>query len=130
MAGIFKAYDIRGVYPDELAHEVVQKLGSSFGALKCGTTVVGCDARKSSPVLKELFIKGLHSAGSSVVDIGSVTTPMAIFATAYYGFHAGAIITASHNPPQYNGVKLYDKGGVPLSYEPTIREMEELYQFA
>ncbi len=125
MTGIFKAYDIRGIYPAELNEQVAEQIGKAFGTLKQGTVVVGCDVRESSPALKQVLVKGLISAGSDVIDIGRVTTPMAVFATAIYG-NAGVIVTASHNPPQYNGLKFFDRGGVPISYEAGLADVEKL----
>jgi len=126
MAGIFKAYDVRGVYPGEINEENAKKIGEAFARLKQGNIVIASDVRKSSPALKKSIMKGLYLSGARITDIGSVTTPMLIFATANYGFDAGLIITASHNPPQYNGVKFFDQGGVPISYEAGIKDIEHL----
>src|SRR3989338_11194356 len=126
MAGIFKAYDVRGVYPDEMNEETAKKIGEAFARLKQGNIVIASDVRKSSPAVKKSIMKGLYLSGARITDIGSVTTPMLIFATANYGFDAGLIITASHNPPQYNGVKFFDQGGVPISYEAGIKDIEHL----
>ncbi len=126
MAGIFKAYDIRGVYPTELNEEMMEKIGAAFGTLKGKNIIIGSDVRKSGPFLKEAFIKGLLSTGVKLADARNISTPMMIFATAHYGFDAGATITASHNPPQYNGVKFFDRGGIPISYEAGIKDIEEL----
>ncbi len=125
MAGIFKAYDIRGVYPVELDENMTREIGKAFGTLKQGRIAVAADVRLSSPSLKKAFIEGLLSTGATVVDCGEMATPMMIFTTAYYGFDSGIIITASHNPPEYNGVKMFDKGGVPVSYESGISKIEE-----
>lgn len=126
MAGIFKAYDIRGIYPTELNEGIIEKIGKAAASLRGKNIAVGSDLRKSSPSLKASMIKGLLSAGAEVTDAGTITTPMMIFATANYGFDLGLVVTASHNPPQYNGVKIFGKGGSPLSYEEGISEIETL----
>jgi phosphomannomutase len=126
MAGIFKAYDIRGTYPAEVNKELAEKVGKAFGTLHKGTIVVAMDVRKSSPELKENLIKGLLSAGTNLIDVGAMSTPMCMWAVSHLKADAGIIVTASHNPPQYNGFKLYRKKGVPISYEDGIRNVEEL----
>ncbi len=126
MAGIFKAYDIRGIYPAELDEEIIEKIGKAAATLHGKNIVVGSDVRKTSPGLKSSLIKGLISSGAHVTDIGNITTPMMIFATANYGFDLGMVVTASHNPPQYNGVKIFGKGGFPLSYERGLDRIEKL----
>lgn len=126
MAGIYKAYDIRGIYPAELNEEIIQKIGKAFGTIKGKNIVVGSDVRKSSSSLKQALINGLLSVGVNVTDIENVSTPMVIFATANNGFDGSIMITASHNPPQYNGLKLFDEKGTPISYEDGIDEIESL----
>lgn len=126
MAGIYKAYDIRGIYPTELNEEIFQKIGKAFSTIKGKNIAVGSDVRKSSSSLKQALIKGLLSVGADVTDIGSVSTPMVIFATAKYNFDGGIMLTASHNPPQYNGLKLFDEKGTPISYEDGINKIENL----
>ncbi len=124
MAGIFKAYDIRGVYPAELNEQAITNIGKAIGTVRNGNVVIGSDVRKSSPQLKEALIKGLLYAGVQLTDVGNVTTPMMIFATAKYGFTGGLMVTASHNPPEYNGIKIFGIGGAPVSYEAGIKEIE------
>lgn len=125
MGGIFKAYDIRGIYPTELNEETAAKIGKAIGTLRNGSIAVGCDVRKSSPAIKAALMKGLLYAGVHLTDVGQITTPMMIFATAKYGFNSGLIVTASHNPPDYNGIKLFNVGGAPISYEAGIKEIED-----
>jgi len=126
MAGTFKAYDIRGTYPAEVNKDLAEKIGKAFGTLHKGTIVVAMDVRKSSPELKENLIKGLLSTGAKLIDIGTMSTPMCMWAVTQLKADAGVIVTASHNPPQYNGFKLYGKRGVPISYEDGIKDVEEL----
>ncbi len=125
--GIFKAYDIRGLYPEELNEELAEKIGLAAGNFFGGKTiVVGRDMRRSGPALAEALIRGLTRAGKDVVDIGSVTTPMVTFAVARYGYDAGLMVTASHNPAKYNGIKLTAKGAEPVSYDTGINQIEEM----
>jgi len=123
---IFRAYDIRGIYPAELDEKMAFKIGAAIGSLFGGTICVGCDVRTSSPGLKKELISGILSAGADVVDIGVVTTPMVYFAVAYYGHDGGVNVSASHNPKEYNGFKICKAGGVCLSYETGLNKIEEL----
>ena len=106
---IFKAYDIRGKVGTELNPESVQKIGQAFADWlpKKGTVAVGRDMRKDSLELSNAFIKGLRRQGLDVWDIGEVTSDMIYFAIGKYDLAGGAVITASHNPGVYNGIKLY-----------------------
>lgn len=126
MAGIFKAYDIRGVYPSEINEEVARKIGMAFGVFRKGKVYVGCDTRESSPSLKKAFIEGLVCVGCHVVDVGVATTPLMIFCAGNYN-SPSVNVTASHNPGEYNGFKFFDKGAFPLSYESGIKEIERIY---
>ncbi|ADL07588.1 phosphomannomutase/phosphoglucomutase [Thermosediminibacter oceani] len=107
---IFRQYDIRGVVGEEIDEEVAQTLGRAFGtfALRNGEkkVVVGSDNRSSSPSLKRALIEGLMSTGCDVVDPGTVVTPVFYFSRIHYGINPGIMVTASHNPPQYNGFKV------------------------
>ncbi|TYP56669.1 phosphomannomutase/phosphoglucomutase [Thermosediminibacter litoriperuensis] len=109
-SNIFRQYDIRGVVGEELDDEVAQTLGRAFGtfALRNGEkkVVVGSDNRSSSPSLKQALIEGLMSTGCDVVDLGTVVTPIFYFSRIHYGINPGIMVTASHNPPQYNGFKI------------------------
>jgi phosphomannomutase len=125
---IFKAYDIRGIYPSEIDERVAYRIGAAFGTLNPGKIAVGCDTRLSGPQLKEFFIKGVCSAGSDVLDIGVVTTPAAVFAIKQYNCDGGVNITASHNPKEYNGFKLFDNDAMPISYESGISTLKEIFE--
>jgi phosphomannomutase len=113
---IFKAYDVRGIYPDEINEEVFYILGKTFAAYlneiqkhaeeQKTQIIIGQDIRLSSPSLAEAFIKGVLDSGFDVLDIGQATTPMFSFAVAKVKAFGGAMITASHNPANYNGLKL------------------------
>jgi len=111
---IFKAYDIRGVYPSELDGEIFRKLGVAFGNIFGKKIVVGGDYRTSTPALKKSFIEGLIAAGCKVIDVGSVPTPVLIFSIKYLGCDGGISVTASHNPKEYNGMKFFNSIPVPI----------------
>ncbi len=105
---IFRANDIRGVYPDTLNERVVEEIGLAFGTFvgKNKRLALSMDIRKSSPLLKASFLKGLKKTGAKVFYIGKVPTPLLYFAIAHYKLDGGAAVSASHNPPKWNGLKL------------------------
>jgi phosphomannomutase/phosphoglucomutase len=124
---IFRAYDIRGVYPKELNEDLAYEIGLAFGKfLGKGRVAVGMDARKSGPALKASVAKGLLEMGLDVTDIGMVPTPLLYFAVARDRMDAGVMVTGSHNPKEYNGLKLCGKNGLCLSYETGIGKIERL----
>jgi len=124
---VFRAYDVRGVYPDQLNGDLAYNVGLAFGKfIGKGRIALGMDVRESSPALKEGLIKGLTESGLNVIDIGIVPTPLLYFTVATLGLDGGAMITGSHNPREYNGIKLCGRGGVCLSYETGIGEIEKL----
>jgi phosphoglucosamine mutase len=112
--GIFRAYDIRGVYGKDLTEEVIQTIGRALASYVGGrnkTVLVGKDVRLSSDPLGKALTGGLLSGGLDVEDIGTVTTPILNFASAHYGRDGGVMVTASHNPPDWNGLKIWTKNG-------------------
>ena len=101
MTGIFKAYDIRGSYPDELDEKTAEDIGSAFArTMESGTIAVGRDTRLSSPALSTSFIRGFIGAGGSVTDFGLSSSPYLYYAIIEGKFNGGAMITASHLPPE------------------------------
>src|SRR5204862_465079 len=115
-ADIFKAYDVRGVYPSEINEDAARAIGTAFSAyLEAKRIAVGRDMRLSSPALATAFIDGATSQGADVVDYGMIATDMLYFAVARDWHEGGVQITASHNPKQYNGMKLVRKEAFPLS---------------
>ena len=122
----FKAYDVRGRVPEELDPELAYRIGRAFadetGAKR---VVVGHDIRLSGPALSEALTKGLNDAGADVTDIGLVGTETVYFATAHYGFDGGVMITASHNPPQDNGMKMVRSESRPISSDTGLNAIEE-----
>ena len=127
MAGIFKAYDIRGIYGETLTPEVAYGIGRAFATfLKPSTVVVGRDMRPHSLPLFEQLSRGLMDQGVHVVDIGMVSTPMCYYATGFLEADGAIMITASHNPGEWNGFKLCRKGAVPISGATGIQEIEKI----
>jgi len=125
--GIFKAYDVRGIHPRELDEEGAERIGRAFVAVTDAKRVaVGHDVRLSSPTMAEAFCEGVTAAGADVRELGLAATEMVYFAVAEGGFDAGAAVTASHNPPEYTGMKLVRAGAVPLSGETGIAEVGRL----
>jgi len=119
--GIFKKCDIRGIYPDELNPDLALRIGRAIGTKLTSGCVVAGDVRPSTPKLKDSLIKGLIQTGCEVVDIGIVPTPVVYFAKEKLNVEGAVIVTASHNPPEYNGFK-FMLGDIP----PTDREIEEI----
>jgi phosphomannomutase len=122
---VFKAYDIRGLYPEELDAEGAQRIGVALTQqLGARRLAVGHDPRVSSPALSAAFAAGAQSAGAQVESFGMIPTEMLYFGVADRGFDGGAAVTASHNPPQYNGMKLVGEGALPLSGDAGIPELK------
>ncbi|HWQ93967.1 MAG TPA: phosphomannomutase/phosphoglucomutase, partial [Gammaproteobacteria bacterium] len=117
---IFKAYDIRGIVGKTLTVGIVREIGRAIGsealARKQSTVVVGRDGRLSGPEFAQALSDGLRAAGVNVIDIGMVPTPVLYFATHHLKTGSGVAITGSHNPPDYNGIKIM-LGGETLSGE-------------
>ena len=126
MAGIFKAYDIRGVYGDVLNKDMGYKIGMAFGQfIGQGKKIVcGRDERVHSPELQEAFINGVRATGCHVVNMGLCTTPMTYYSCFTDEYDGSAMITASHNPGQYNGLKFCRENAIPVGYEDGIDRME------
>src|SRR5437762_1805734 len=125
---IFKAYDVRAIYPGQINGEIGRRVGRAFidylgGAPK--RIAVGRDVRLSSPEIAGGFIDGARSEGADITDIGVVGTDMMYFYVASQDLDGGAIITASHNPKEYNGIKMVRKGALALSGDAGIKEIKE-----
>ena len=126
-ASIFKAYDVRGLYPQEINEDAVRLIGRGFVAyLKAKRIAVARDMRVSSPSLAAAFIDGARQQGADVVDYGMMATDMLYFAVARDGHDGGAQITASHNPKQYNGIKLVRQEAFPLSGDAGIGDIRDM----
>ncbi len=123
----FKAYDIRGRLGDELNEDIAWRIGRAYGEyLKPKTIVVGGDVRLTSESLKMALAKGLQDAGVDVLDIGVSGTEEIYFATWHLGVDGGIEVTASHNPMDYNGMKLVRKGARPISGDTGLRDVQRL----
>jgi phosphomannomutase len=124
--GIFKAYDVRGLVPSQLHPEAARRIGRAFvDYLGARRIAVGRDCRLSSPDLSSSFIQGARSQGAHVTDLGVVSTDMLYYHVARHDLDGGAIVTASHNPKEWNGLKMVRRGALALSGDAGIREIRE-----
>lgn len=125
-ASLFKAYDVRGVVPDELTPEIAREIGRALVAtLRPDTVVVGRDMRVSSPLLASYLVEGIRDSGADVVDVGMVSTDALSFAVGKYGYPAGVMVTASHNPPEYNGFKISREEARALSIDEGLDDIRD-----
>ncbi len=125
---IFKAYDVRGIHPDELDEDAALRIGRAFAEWSGASKVlIGRDCRPSSPPLASAFVQGLVDAGTDVVDLGLATTDMVYFASGELSL-PGAMFTASHNPPEYNGIKLCREAARPVGQDTGLPEIRDLAQ--
>lgn len=123
---VFRAYDIRGVYPTDIDEEAYYRIAKAYVHLfKPSTIVVGMDARSSSPPLKASLIKGFVDAGVDVVDIGEITTDMLYFAVGAYDYSGGVVVSASHNPKEYNGMKMVREKAAAISSETGLFDIRD-----
>jgi len=123
---IFKAYDVRGIYPDELDESIARRIGNAFVAFTGSARVlVGRDARPSSEPLVAAFTEGALTAGADVVDLGLASTDLCYFAAGTLDAPA-AMFTASHNPAEYNGVKLCRAGALPIGQDTGLAEIKAM----
>jgi phosphomannomutase len=124
--GAFHAYDIRGIYNRDFDKNVVYKVGFFLPELlKTDKVLIGRDVRDSSPEIREYLIAGITDAGADVYDLGLSTTPMVYFATGKYGFTASVQITASHNPKEYNGLKVSRENALPVGFDTGLSTIKE-----
>ena len=123
--GFFKAYDMRGTFGVDFDLATVYKVGKALPGVVGGRRwLVGRDARASSPAVRDALVAGLRAAGAEVTDLGLATTPMVYFFTAEEGFDGSVMVTASHNPPSDNGLKVSKRGALPVGYESGLAEVE------
>lgn len=124
---IFKAYDIRGIHPQEIDEIGAYKIASALcDYLKPSELVVGCDVRLSSPSLKKAAIKAITDKGIKVIDVGEISTDMLYFAVANYGYAGGLTVTASHNPKEYNGMKIVREQSKPISGDSGLFDIRDM----
>lgn len=122
----FKAYDIRGRIPDQLNPELAERIGRAYVAVTgAKKVIVGYDIRLSSPEMAEALSKGLMAAGADVYDIGLCGTEQVYFATSHYKMDGGIMVTASHNPKDYNGMKLVREDSKPISNDTGLRDIHD-----
>jgi phosphomannomutase len=123
---VFKAYDVRGLYPDELDEAGAEAIGRAYvEQFEPRRMAVGRDMRLSSPAMQEALMRGAASAGADVVDLGLVGTEMVYFAVGSLGLEGGAMVTASHNPKEYTGLKLVRRGALPVGGESGLLDVRE-----
>jgi phosphomannomutase len=122
---IFKAYDIRGKYPGEIDEKIASKIAKAFCQfIKPKTVVLGMDMRTSSEIIQKGIIESLINQGINVINLGLVSTPMFYFGVNHFNADSGIMITASHNPKEYNGLKLVEKEAKPINYDNGIKQIE------
>ena len=124
LADIFKAYDVRGIYGQNLTEDVCCRIGRAFvHFLKCRDVIVGIDMRVSSPKLSRAFMKGVAQQGANAIFIGKVCTDAAYFASGFLQKPA-VMFTASHNPSGYNGIKFCKRGAVPINNDTGLSQIK------
>ena len=126
---IFKSYDIRGIYKLDINEEVAEGVGKSLATYigKGKKICVASDYRKGSNELKEAFIEGVTSSGNDIVDLGTLPTPLFYFAVVKNKFDGGGMITASHNPAMWNGIKMSKKNAAPIAEGHGMEEIKRIF---
>jgi len=131
---LFKAYDIRGIYPEEINEQVAFSIARAYSSFLSETlhrdtrtmaVVVGSDARVSSPALVREVLRGLSESGLAVIDIGEVSTPVFYFAVKHFRVQGGLMVTASHNPARYNGLKLTREESIPIGGDSGLQDIKQ-----
>src|SRR5580698_4825814 len=125
----FKAYDVRGRIPDEINETLAYDIGRAYAAfVKPKRVAVGYDIRLSSPQLATALKRGLLDCGADVLDIGLCGTEGSYFATFAEGLDGGIMVTASHNPPDYNGMKFVREQSRPISADNGLKDMQTMIE--
>ena len=126
LSNIVKAYDVRGIFPDELDEQIATRIGAAFGAfVDSDEVILGHDCRVSSPALREALIEGITSQGVDVRMIGEIPTDMLYYASGALSL-PGVVITASHNPGHYNGLKFCNPGAAPIGAESGLEDIRAM----
>jgi len=124
---IFKAYDIRGIYGQDLTDEIAYLFGRGLVMyLSASNVAVGRDMRTSSPIVAKHLMKGITDQGANACDLGQISTDSLYFAVGKFGYPAGVMITASHNPSEYNGLKVCRENAIPLSGDEGLSQIRDL----
>lgn len=125
--GIFKAYDVRGIYPSELNEEIAYNIGRAYVAfMGVDRVAVGRDMRVSGPALSEALMRGMAYQGAEVTNLGLTSTDQLYFAVGKFGYPGGVMVTASHNPAEYNGLKMCRAEAMPISDETGLLDMRDM----
>ena len=123
----FKAYDIRGRIPDQLNDDIAYRIGRAYAQFLAPKKVVlGHDIRLSSPAMSKAVMNGLRDGGVDVFDIGECGTEEIYFATSHFNMDGGIVVTASHNPKDYNGMKLVKESSKPISGDTGLNEIQKI----
>lgn len=126
---IFKAYDVRGIYPTEIDESAAYKIGKAFVThLQVKEVAVGYDMRTAVPKLLPFLHQGIADAGAKIIDLGLIGTELMYFSVGNFGYESGIMLTASHNPSEYIGMKMVKKGAAPIGIETGLKEIAELAQ--
>lgn len=129
MVTFFHSYDLRGVYPEEISEKEAEKVGKAYGTFTDAEKVlIGRDGRKHGGEVSEAFIDGVNSTGIDVEYAGVTPTPVVYFGQVKNGFDSSAVVTASHNPPEYTGFKFCLENALAMSREGGMKEIEEIYR--
>jgi phosphomannomutase len=124
---IFKAYDVRGIYPNELNEDIAYQIGRAFVAfLGVDRVAVGRDMRLSGPALAGALLQGIAAQGAEAIDLGLTSSDELYFAVGKFGYPAGVMVTASHNPAEYNGLKMCRAEAVPLSESTGLTDIRDM----
>ena len=123
----FKSYDIRGIWEKDFDATIVYRIGRCLPKLLSADRVlIGRDARSSSPIIFDALTKGITEAGADVDSMGLTTTPMTYYFTGKKGYACAVMITASHNPKEYNGLKISRKGALPVGSDSGLKTLEAM----
>ena len=126
---VFKAYDIRGIYGEQIDAALAEKVGRAYVAeVAPKTVVIGHDMRPCAPEITNALSDGIRAAGADVVHIGMVSTPILSFALGKGGYDGGIMVTASHNPRDYNGLKFVREQSKPISGDNGLAEIRAIAQ--
>lgn len=124
---IFRSYDVRGIYPSHINEDTAKRIGNAVvGFLNAKIIIIGEDGRSSSPQLRQAVTEGITKAGCDVIYIGPCTTPLFYYVIKHLDADGGIMVTASHNPPEYNGLKIMRKGATPIDKDNGLKKIQEM----